>query len=53
MFYLRARGISVESARNMMIHAFAGDVLNGIRVDAVREAAVTLMEQKLRLSHEV
>ena len=29
MFYLRARGISAIEARNMLIHAFAGEVLDG------------------------
>jgi Fe-S cluster assembly protein SufD len=49
MFYLRARGISTEMARNMLIHAFAGQVLDGVKVAAVRNAATRLMEEKLAL----
>ncbi|MBP8272819.1 MAG: Fe-S cluster assembly protein SufD [Acidobacteria bacterium] len=36
MFYLRARGIAEPDARNMLIHAFAGDILNRIKIDAVK-----------------
>ncbi len=47
MFYLRARGISHADARTMLIHAFAGDVLDGIAVPAVRETARQLVEELL------
>jgi Fe-S cluster assembly protein SufD len=36
MFYLRARGIAETDARNILIHAFAGDILNRIRIDTVK-----------------
>jgi Fe-S cluster assembly protein SufD len=36
MFYLRTRGIAEADARNILVHAFAGEVLNRIKVDAVR-----------------
>jgi Fe-S cluster assembly protein SufD len=49
MFYLRARGIGLLEARNLLIHAFAGEVLDGITLPAVRNEAMHLMEQKLRL----
>ncbi len=49
MFYLRARGIGPEEARNMLIHAFAGQVLDGIPVKTVRTAAIRLMEEQLAL----
>jgi hypothetical protein len=32
-----------------MIHAFAGEVLDGVKVDAVRERAMKLIEEKLSL----
>ena len=32
LFYLRARGIDVDDARHMLIEAFAGEVLDGIRL---------------------
>jgi Fe-S cluster assembly protein SufD len=51
MFYMRARGISEADARNLLIHAFAGDVLDGIQIDVVRERAMWLIEEKLKLAH--
>jgi Fe-S cluster assembly protein SufD len=49
MFYLRSRGIDEVAARNLLIHAFAGDVLAGIRHPAVAEAAMRLVEEKLAI----
>ena len=49
MFYLRARGIAEADARSILIHAFASDILNGIKTDAVRERVQRTMEAKLRL----
>jgi Fe-S cluster assembly protein SufD len=37
IFYLRARGIGLETARRMLIHSFAGEIIDRIRCDAVRE----------------
>ena len=31
IFYLRSRGIGVERARRMLIHAFAGEIIERIR----------------------
>lgn len=36
MFYLRARGLTAAQARDLLIHAYAGEVLNGIPIDALR-----------------
>jgi Fe-S cluster assembly protein SufD len=49
MFYLRARGISEIDARNLLIHAFANDVLTSIRIEGVRQRALHWLEEKLRL----
>ncbi|MCC7008045.1 MAG: Fe-S cluster assembly protein SufD [Acidobacteria bacterium] len=49
MFYLRARGVSEPAARVMLIHAFAGEVLDGIAVPAVRELAMHLVDRKLSI----
>lgn len=49
LFYLRSRGIGPLQARNMLIHAFAGAVLNGVRYDAARELALRLVDDKLSL----
>ena len=47
MFYLRARGIGVDEARHMLIEAFAGEVLDGIPVESIRERLMQTMEEKL------
>jgi Fe-S cluster assembly protein SufD len=49
MFYLRARGIGETDARSLLIHAFAGEILAGIKADAVRERMLQVMEEKLAL----
>ena len=37
IFYLRARGIGLETARQMLIHAFAGEIIDRIRFAPLRE----------------
>lgn len=49
LFYLRARGIHKTDARNILIHAFASDVLNGIKHDAIREQLEVALVEKLHL----
>jgi Fe-S cluster assembly protein SufD len=36
IFYLRARGIGLEMARRMLVHAFASDIVNRISMEEVR-----------------
>ena len=36
MFYLQARGLTRRQARDMLIHAYAGEVLEGIAIDGLR-----------------
>ena len=43
IFYLRARGLDLQQARDILIHAFAGDVLNRIRIEPLRK----LLEEQL------
>ena len=50
MFYLRARGIAEVDARSLLIHAFAGEILEGIRTDAVRAQVQRVMEEKLSIA---
>ncbi|HTL46215.1 MAG TPA: Fe-S cluster assembly protein SufD [Vicinamibacterales bacterium] len=38
IFYLRTRGLNYAEARDMLIHAFAGDILNRVRIEPLREA---------------
>jgi Fe-S cluster assembly protein SufD len=37
MFYLQARGLTRTEARDMLLHAFAGEVLEGLQIPALRE----------------
>jgi Fe-S cluster assembly protein SufD len=52
MFYLRARGISEIDARSLLIHAFASQVVDGIKIGAVREGVMNAMEEKLKIAHQ-
>ncbi len=36
LFYLRSRGIAVEDARRLLIHAFASEIIDSVKSDAVR-----------------
>jgi Fe-S cluster assembly protein SufD len=38
LFYLRSRGIGLDQARRMLIHAFAGEIVHRISVAGLREA---------------
>jgi len=49
LFYLRARGIDERAAQVMLIHAFAGQILDGIRSDAVRDVALHAVDRKLSI----
>ena len=37
VYYLRARGVGLEMAHQMLVRAFAGDILDRIKVGPVRE----------------
>ena len=47
LFYLRARGLARDQARNVLIHAFAGDLLNRIAVDSIRAQLDALLLRQL------
>jgi Fe-S cluster assembly protein SufD len=38
IFYLRARGLTYFEARDMLIHAFAGDILDRVKIEPLRVA---------------
>ncbi len=38
LFYLRARGLSYFEARDMLIHAFAGQILDRVQVEPLKKA---------------
>jgi Fe-S cluster assembly protein SufD len=45
-FYLRARGIDLEAARNLLTYSFAGELLSRVRVKSLRAEA-----ERMVLSH--
>ena len=47
IFYLRARGIGAETARRMLIHAFAGEIIERIRHAAARDELDKLVWERL------
>jgi Fe-S cluster assembly protein SufD len=48
LFYLRARGLPFIEARDMLIHAFAGEILDRVRVEPLREALETELFAQLQ-----
>ena len=46
-FYLRARGIGAAQARAMLVHAFAEDSFNSIRLTPLRERLARLLTARL------
>lgn len=47
LFYLRARGLSVDSAKRLMVEAFAGEVIQYIRQEELRNFVAELVTKKL------
>ncbi|HSL20408.1 MAG TPA: Fe-S cluster assembly protein SufD [Vicinamibacterales bacterium] len=48
LFYLRARGLSAQQARDMLIHAFAGDILNRVKIESLRDQLEAELFAQLR-----
>lgn len=47
LFYLRARGLAETSARNLLVSAFAGEVLQRMKVEPIRKHLEALVTQWL------
>ena len=47
IFYLRSRGIGLETAKQMLIHAFAGEIIDRMRCEPVREELDRLVWERL------
>jgi len=47
IFYLRARGLGLDEARNLLVHAFAGDVLNRMPLEPLRARVEDILLQLL------
>jgi Fe-S cluster assembly protein SufD len=53
IFYLRARGIGMDTARQMLIHAFAGEIIERIRHRPAREELDALIWDRLEQNPNV
>lgn len=47
LFYMRSRGIPEDEARRMLVQAFMMDVVDSIRLDALRDRMRLLVEKRL------
>jgi Fe-S cluster assembly protein SufD len=47
VFYLRSRGLDLSEARRLLIHAFAGDVLNRMLLTPVRNGVEQVLQRQL------
>lgn len=47
IFYLRARGIDERNAKGMLLNAFAGETMEHVAVDSIKEEIQALIDQKL------
>ena len=47
IFYLRSRGIGTDTARQMLIHAFAGEIIERIQCEPAREVIDKLVWNRL------
>ncbi len=46
-FYLKSRGIGEEASKIILLHAFASDVINHIKVDAVKNYAEEIITKRI------
>jgi len=53
VFYLRARGLPLEIARRMLIHAFAGEIIDRVRCASIRQALDRLVWDRLEREERV
>lgn len=48
LFYMQQRGIPAEEARHLLMYAFAGEVIDNIKLEALRERLHILIEKRFR-----
>ena len=48
LFYMQQRGIPAEEARHLLMYAFAGEVIENIKIDALRDRLHLLVEKRFR-----
>ena len=53
IFFLRARGLSEADARRMLMHAFAGEIIERIACEPVREELDRLVWDRLEANPHI
>ena len=48
LFYMQQRGISLGEARQLLMRAFVGEVIDGVRLEALRDRLHHLVEKRFR-----
>ena len=51
MFYIRSRGVSEKDAKVMLVHAFASEVISGVKISALKERLESILLKKLNLEN--
>ena len=46
LFYMRTRGIGIDEARRLLMQAFVADVIDGVRLDALKDRLHYLVEKR-------
>jgi Fe-S cluster assembly protein SufD len=49
VYYLRSRGIGLETARQMLVHAFAGEIIDRVKCQPAREALDRMVWERLEV----
>ncbi len=47
LFYLRSRGLPAATARSLLVHAFAAEMLEAVRVEALRKQVYAALRSRL------
>ena len=48
MFYLRSRGLDAALARKLLVHGFAGEILDGVAIEPLRDGLTSRILSELR-----
>ncbi|MBO7301401.1 MAG: Fe-S cluster assembly protein SufD [Bacteroidaceae bacterium] len=48
LFYMQQRGIPADEARHLLMYAFAGEVIENIKIDTLRDRLHLLVEKRFR-----
>jgi Fe-S cluster assembly protein SufD len=53
LFYMRARGIGLDTARNLLTYAFANEITNRIKIEPLRAELEMLLFSRLPTDEKV